>query len=93
MIETEYTIPFSERLKLPVLGLPRLRLMHNVGMAWSNGVDRDLEQNIGARIQFTMAHIRYVINPANNEDKWSIGVSFPPRNYPWEKKQRSPLDR
>jgi hypothetical protein len=93
MIETEYTIPFSERLRLPILGLPRLRLMHNIGMAWSRDVDRELEQNIGARLQFAFAHIRYVINPANSEDKWSISVGFPPRNYPWEKRQRSPLER
>ncbi len=93
MIETEYTIPFSERLRLPILGLPRLRLMHNVGMAWSHDVERDLEQNIGARIQFRFAHIRYVINPENNDDKWSIGVSFPPRSYPWEKGERSALQR
>lgn len=92
-VESEYTIPFSERLKLPILGVPRLKLMHNIGMAWSNGVDRDFEQNIGARIQFTFAHVRYVMNPENNEEKWSVGVSFPSRNYPWEKAQTSPLRR
>lgn len=93
MVETKYTIPFSERLRLPFLGLPRLRLMHNIGMAWSFNEDRDLEQNLGARIQFTVAHIRYVRNPENGDDEWSIGVSFPPRNYPWEKRERSPLPR
>lgn len=92
-VESEYTIPFSERLKLPILGVPRLRLMHNVGMAWSRADDRDFEQNIGARIQFTVAHVRYVMDPRTSEGEWSVGVSLPPRGYPWEKKQKSPLDR
>ena len=92
-VETEYTIPFSERLQLPFLGLPRLKLMHNIGMAWSNEVDRDLEQNIGARVQFSVAHVRYVMNPRNSDAKWSVGVSFPSKMYPWEKAQKSPLKR
>ena len=92
-VESEYTIPFSERLKVPVLGLPKLRLMHNIGMAWSQDEDRDFEQNIGARIQFTFAHVRYIRNPRNGDEKWSVGVSFPARGYPWEKQQKSPLDR
>jgi hypothetical protein len=92
-VESEYTIPFSERLKLPLLGLPRLKLMHNIGMAWSEGVDRDFEQNIGARIQFSVAHLRYVMNPRNSDSKFSVGVSLPSRNYPWEKPMKSPLDR
>lgn len=92
-VETEYTIPFSERLKLPVLGLPHLRLMHNIGMAWTNDDDRRFEQNLGARLQFSLAHIRYVIDPRSGESKFSVGVSFPSRGYPWQKAQRPPLVR
>jgi hypothetical protein len=92
-VESEYTIPFSERLRLPILGLPRLRLMHNIGMAWTDIDDRRFEQNIGARIQFTMAHLRYVVDPRSGDSKFSVGVSFPSRSYPWEKQQRTPLTR
>ena len=91
-IESEYTIPFSERLKLPLLGLPRIKLMHNIGMAWSEGVDRDFEQNIGARVQFMVGHIRYVMNPDNGDAKWSIGVSLPGKSYPWEKAAKTPME-
>lgn len=92
-VESEYTIPFSERLRLPILGLPRLRLMHNIGMAWTQTDDRRFEQNIGARLQFTMVHLRYVVDPRTGDSKFSVGVSFPPRGYPWEKQQRTPLTR
>jgi hypothetical protein len=90
-LKTEYTIPFSERLALPFLGLPKLKLMHNIGMAWSRDVDHDFEQNIGARIQFSVAHVRYVMNPRNSDAKWSVGVSLPSKTYPWEKAQKSPV--
>lgn len=92
-VESEYTIPFSERLRLPILGLPRLRLMHNIGMAWTQAEDRRFEQNVGARIQFTMAHLRYVVDPRTGDSKFSVGVSFPARSYPWEKQQRTPLTK
>ncbi len=92
-VESEYTIPFSERLKLPILGLPQLRLMHNIGMAWSRSDDRDFEQNIGVRVQFTIAYARVIMDPRSGETKWSTGVSFPSRGYPWEKQRKSPLDR
>lgn len=92
-IESEYTIPFSDRLKLPLLGLPSLKLMHNIGMAWSQDVDRDFEQNLGARIQFAVAHLRYVFDPRTSDAKFSVGVSFPSKGYPWEKTQPSPMER
>ena len=91
-IETDYAIPFSERLRLPFLGLPRLELIHNVGMAWSHDIDRDFEQNLGVRIQFSFAHARVILDPSNGETKFSAGLSFPSKAYPWEK-SRSPLGR
>lgn len=90
-VESEYTIPFSDRLKLPILGLPKLRIMHNIGMVWTNDEDRDFEQNIGARIQFNFAHVRYIRNPRNGDEKWNVGVGFPTRGYPWEKQQKLPF--
>ena len=92
-VESEYTIPFAQRLKLPFLGLPRLKLMHNIGMAWSEDVERDFEQNIGARLQFTVAHVRYVMNPRNSDSKFSVGLSFPSKGYPWEAAPTGRVDR
>ena len=92
-VESEYTLPFSERLRIPILGLPRLRLMHNIGMTWTHDIDRRFEQNIGVRIHFNLAHMRYIIDPRSGESKFSAGVSFPSRGYPWEKQQRTPLSR
>jgi hypothetical protein len=59
--------------------------MHNIGMAWSQDEDRDFEQNVGARLQMGVLHARYIIDPRTSADKWSFGVSFPSRGYPWEK--------
>jgi hypothetical protein len=67
--------------------------MHNIGMAWSENVDRDFEQNVGARLQFAVAHVRYVINPRDGEAKFSVGVSLPSKGYPWEKQQKTPFTR
>ena len=88
-IESEYRIPFAESLKLPVLGLPTLRLMYNTGMAWSHDAHRDFEQNIGARLQFSIWYIRYITNPARmfKEQKISTGLTMPAKAYPWEKKK------
>ena len=92
-VKSEYTIPFSEKLKLPIFGLPRLKLMHNIGMAWTSDAERDFEQNVGARIQFALAHFRFMVNPRDGEAKFSAGVSLPAKAYPWEKQQKSPLTK
>lgn len=84
-IETEYTIPFAQRLTFPILGAPRLRLMHNVGMAWTRGEARRFEQNVGVRLQFALAYVRFLIDPRTSDSKFNVGVSVPGQNYPWEK--------
>lgn len=89
-IETEYTIPFARQLKLPILGQPKLKLMHNIGMAWAYQQDNPFEQNVGARLQFAVAYIRYVIDPGEGgESKFSAGVTLPSKGYPWEKSART----
>ncbi|HEX6558293.1 MAG TPA: hypothetical protein VF021_02505, partial [Longimicrobiales bacterium] len=89
-VETEYRIPFAPQLRLPVLGQPTLRLMHNIGMAWSHDVQHRFEQNVGARLQFPFAYARVVTNPRKVSDKvlLDLGVSLPPKTYPWEKRPR-----
>lgn len=90
-VETEYTIPFAERFTMPVLGSPKLKLMYNTGMAWSQDVDRSFEHNLGVRIQFALAYVRYIIDPRSGEGKFSANVTLPGKNYPWEKATRQPL--
>src|SRR5207253_9840397 len=86
-VETEYRIPFNPRFHLPVLGTPTLRLMHNMGMAWSRTSDKDWEQEFGGRVQFAFAHVRYLYNPSRSKGKLDFGVSLASRGYPWEKKK------
>ncbi|MGQ0562551.1 MAG: hypothetical protein ACT443_11835 [Gemmatimonadota bacterium] len=88
-IETEYTIPFARRFALPMLGPPKLKLMHNIGMAWTHDERRAFEQNVGLRLQFALAYVRYIVNPENGDSKFSANVSFPSKAYPWERSNRS----
>ena len=87
-IETEYTIPFAQQFTLPVLGAPRLKLIHNTGMAWSYGEKRGFEQNLGVRLQFAMAYVRYFYDPSSGKGKFAANVSLPGKAYPWEKSPR-----
>lgn len=87
-VETEYTIPFAQQFTLPILGAPKLKLMHNIGMAWTHQEKRDFEQNVGARLQFAMAYVRYLIDPRSGDSKFSANVALPGKAYPWEKSTR-----
>jgi hypothetical protein len=87
-VETEYTIPFAQQFTLPVLGAPRIKLMHNVGMAWTHDDKRSFEQNVGVRLQVALAYARYVVDPRTGEGKFSANVSLPSKGYPWEKANR-----
>jgi hypothetical protein len=88
--ETDYRIPFARPLKVPLLGRPALRLMHNIGMAWSRSQEPEFEQNIGARLQFPFAFVRVVTNPEHFGDQaeFTVGVTLPDKAYPWEKSAR-----
>jgi hypothetical protein len=87
-VESEYTIPFAQQFTLPVLGAPRLKLMHNIGMAWSHEEKRGFEQNLGVRLQFALAYVRYVFDPETGDGKFAANVSLPGKAYPWEKSPR-----
>lgn len=88
--ETDYRIPFARSTKVPLLGRPTLRLMHNIGMAWSRHQEPEFEQNIGARVQFPFAFARVVTNPEQFGDQaeFTLGVTLPDKAYPWEKSAR-----
>lgn len=86
-LETDYRIPFARPFKVPLLGRPTLRLMHNIGMAWSQFQEPEFEQNIGVRLQFPFVFARVVTNPEHLGDdaKFTLGVTLPDKAYPWEK--------
>ena len=87
-VETEYTIPFAQRFTIPILGAPKLKLMHNAGMAWTHTEKRNFEQNVGIRLQFALAYVRYIIDPATGDGKFAANVTLPSKGYPWEKSTR-----
>jgi hypothetical protein len=85
LVKTRYSIPFDPRLRVRILGLPRLELLHLAGMAWTADERRSFEQNIGAQLSFTFVNVRVVTHPDRLSDdlEVSFGLSLPPRRYPW----------
>lgn len=85
-VESKYIIPLPERLRLPIIGVPDLQLIHAFGMAWTDTLKRDLEQNLSIRLQFFGPYARVVYNPADRfEDiEFDVGISWPfDGRYPW----------
>lgn len=87
-VESKYIIPMPERVALPVVGAPDLQLIHATGMAWVDGDDRSLEQEVGARVELFFLYIRYMLNPTDpGNDKLDVGLTFPfGRSFPWERR-------
>ena len=85
---SEYSIPMPARTAVPFLGAPRISVLHNMGMAWTDGSSRDWEQNVGMRVRFAFVNLRAVIDPRNPEKvKFSAGLTTPKKARPWEKKR------
>lgn len=84
-VESKYIVPFPRHLALPVLGAPDIELVHGAGMAWLEGEDRDLVQEIGARLQFFAIYFRYMLRPEDpSMADLDIGVSWPfGGDHPW----------
>lgn len=87
-VESKYIIPMPDRVALPLLGAPDLQLIHAAGMAWTEGEDATLEQEIGARLQFFGVYLRYMLAPGDiDNNKLDLGLSVPfGRRYPWERR-------
>lgn len=85
-VESKYIIPFPERVAIPILGAPDLQLIHAAGMAWLAGEDRAFQQEVGARLQFFVIYLRYMLDPADvSNNKLDLGLSMPfGTPYPWE---------
>jgi len=92
---TNYIIPLPKRIALPILGAPDLELFHTIGSAWTEDRERAFEQNVGVRVQYSVAFVRLVTNPADAADDFEVnfGVSFPSSRYPWQRPRQNPLRR
>jgi hypothetical protein len=87
-IETTYAVPVR-RMRVRFLGVPDLELLHQAGMAWTSGERRDLEQNVGVRVRFSLINLRVVMDPARPAGKarFVLGFNMPRRAYPWEQER------
>lgn len=85
-VETKYGIPLPERLRLPLVGVPELRLIHAAGMAWLADDDRNLRQEIGARVDLFVVYFRYMVDPADTSNgDLDISLTLPfGKSYPWQ---------
>jgi hypothetical protein len=85
-VETNYIIPLPDRLAVPILGAPRLHLLHAAGMAWTAEEDRSLHQEVAVRMDLSIVYLRYAVvpdDPATTD--FSVGFSWPfGRRFPWE---------
>jgi hypothetical protein len=86
-VETQYIIPLPDRVALPVLGAPRLHLIHAAGMAWVAGEDRPLHQEVGVKLDFALVYVRYAVVPDDlSRSDLSFGLGLPfGRRFPWER--------
>jgi hypothetical protein len=83
-VESEYFIPFSNRLRLPVVGVPMLGVFHHIGSGWTEGQSARFEQNIGARLLLFVVYLRAVIDPTDFDSaEYGVGITMP-KSWPWQ---------
>jgi hypothetical protein len=86
MVETRYSIPLPSSAAAPLLGPPRVDLVHDVGMAWTLDEPRRFEQNAGVELRFYGVVVRLVTDPRNvsRELKLGVGAYWPfGATFPW----------
>jgi hypothetical protein len=85
-VRSRYRMPTPEALALPLLGVPEVQLVHAAGMAWRQGEDATLIQEIGARLQFFSLYVQYTVRPAETaRDALVVGLAWPfGPAFPWE---------
>lgn len=86
-VDTRYIIPMPDRIALPILGTPRLHLLHVAGMAWTDADRRDLHQEAGFELDLGLLYVRYVVVPDDpGTSDLSAGLAWPfGRKFPWER--------
>ena len=74
-VESRYIVPL-EAVRLPApLGPPVIMLRHMIGAAGLGEVP-DLEQNVGLRLQLAVVKADFTLNPANGDQKISVGLAL-----------------
>jgi hypothetical protein len=83
-VESEYFIPFSNRLRLPIVGVPTLGIFHHIGSGWSHGQSARFEQNVGARLLLFFVYLRAVVDPTDFDSvEFGVGLTMP-KSWPWQ---------
>lgn len=86
-VETTYIIPLGPSFDIPLLGRPDLETFHVAGMAWTDAVSHDLEQNVGLRLRFPFVTARLATDPTEPVDaaRLDLGLTLPHAGRrPWE---------
>jgi hypothetical protein len=85
-VQTLYSVPLPF-LRLPFIRPTLLQFMHAAGMAWTQEERRDLEQNVGVRLQLPIFFVGVVANPAEPLDRvrFDFSLVIPQRAFPWER--------
>jgi hypothetical protein len=94
LVETRYIMRLRP-LRLRVLGTPDLELLHITGMAWTADESRPFEQNVGVRLRYAIANVRFLTNPTDfrADREISFGLNLPRRAYAWERRADAVRDR
>lgn len=74
-VESAYNIPVTV-LHIPVLGPPVVSLRHAIGAAGVGKLPK-FEQNLIARVALGLVFAEYAIDPATQNDAFSVGLSSP----------------
>jgi hypothetical protein len=72
--EGRYIIPV-DRVRIRYLGSPTVTLRYMTGGA-DVGRFPTLEQNVGVRLAISFLRADYVVDPASNRSRFSVGLSF-----------------
>lgn len=74
-IEAVYAVPIHW-IELPYLGIPNIEALYATGAAWTGDMP-EWVQNPGVGLAFTLARVRYYIDPATDKSRLSFSFSIP----------------
>jgi hypothetical protein len=86
-VDTRYIIPLPDRLAIPILGAPRVHLLHAAGMAWTAPDRPALHHEVGFLLDLGLLHIRFAVVPDDaSQSDFGVSLAFPiGRTFPWER--------
>ncbi len=85
-VRSRYRMPLPDAVALPLLGAPEVQLLHASGLAWLDGHDSTLIQEIGGRLQFSLLYVQYTVRPSDTvRSALVVGLTWPfGPAFPWE---------